>query len=352
MSAARGAAVWFTSPRHVELREEAVPEPGAGEVLVEAIVSLISSGTEMLVYRGECASELEFALDRPGRAGSFPFPVKYGYQVVARVIDAGVGATAAVGDVVFARHPHQSRFVLPARPGTEQWFFPVPVELEPRRAALANLYGVGFNALLDHPVECGSVVAVSGAGVVGLAIAELARGTAERVIVVDPSPGRRELAELVGADACVAPADARAAIDELSEGRGADVHFEASGAPAAAQAGLATLAEEGALVVVSNFGNREVALQLSPEFHYRRLSIVSSQAGRVRPALGPRWTRSRRVAAVMHRLRTITPLEKHLDEVALADAGTAYQRIDAGLGDRLGVLLTYGDSHPPTMSRP
>ena len=42
----------FPSPGRVEVREEPCPAPPPDEVLVEATVSAISAGTEMLVYRG------------------------------------------------------------------------------------------------------------------------------------------------------------------------------------------------------------------------------------------------------------------------------------------------------------
>ena len=46
-------AVWFTGPRQAELRDEALPPLGPGDLLVRAERSAISHGTEMLVYRGQ-----------------------------------------------------------------------------------------------------------------------------------------------------------------------------------------------------------------------------------------------------------------------------------------------------------
>ncbi len=46
-------SLWFDAPRHVTLREEAMPAPAAGEVRVKTHASAISPGTEMLIYRGE-----------------------------------------------------------------------------------------------------------------------------------------------------------------------------------------------------------------------------------------------------------------------------------------------------------
>src|ERR1700683_3081021 len=103
---ARG--LWFTKARQAELMEEPVKAPTGTEVTVRAIASLVSAGTEMLVYRGELPAEDELGLETC--AGSFGFPVKYAYQVVGEVIEAGPDANFKLGDRVFARHPHQDYF--------------------------------------------------------------------------------------------------------------------------------------------------------------------------------------------------------------------------------------------------
>jgi hypothetical protein len=82
---ARG--LWFTKARQAELMEEPVKAPTGTEVTVRAIASLVSAGTEMLVYRGELPAEDELGLETC--AGSFGFPVKYAYQVVGEVVEAG-----------------------------------------------------------------------------------------------------------------------------------------------------------------------------------------------------------------------------------------------------------------------
>jgi 2-desacetyl-2-hydroxyethyl bacteriochlorophyllide A dehydrogenase len=344
----KASSIWFTGPRQVEIRHEEVPPPGPGEVLVQSIVSLVSAGTEMLVYRGETASEEEFALDRPGRAGAFPFPVKYGYQVVGRVAAAGPDAPLAEGQLVFARHPHQDLFTIPASPvDGQEYVFAVPAGLSAEQAVFSNLMGVAIVAMLDSPVRVGEDVAISGLGVVGRFIADLCRRTAGRLILIEPSEARRKLAGDVGADAVVAPAEAPAAIGELTGGRGVDMHFEASGTPAALQASLATTAREGRVTVVSNYGLRHADLVLSPDFHFRRLHVVSSQAVGAPPQLAPRWDRARRVNTAMSLLagRDMSTLARH--RVPLGEAPDAYAALDRGEDGVLGVLIDYA---PPGAS--
>ncbi len=339
-----GMGVWFTAPRTIELRSEALRDPGPGEAVLESVTSLISAGTEMNVYRGDIGTpeELVIATSR----GDFPFPKQYGYQVVARVAGLGDEVTGlAVGDLVFAMHAHQDRFVAPVSvvtpAGTRDVVVRVPDGIEPERAAFMNLLAVALNGLLDQPVRHGDVVVVSGLGVVGSFAAALARRTAGTLIVVDPLPGRRARAEWLGADAIVDPADLADAVHDHSGGRGADIVVEASGAPRALQTALQVTGQEGTVVVLSYYGSREVPLVLSPEFHYRRQRIVSSMVGSVGSGLQPRWDRARRTATAFELLRNIdvSPLVSH--RLPFAQAAEAYRLVDEHPAETLGVLLEY-----------
>jgi hypothetical protein len=51
-------SLYFTSPYQVSLREEALPLLAPEQLLVKTIVSAISPGTEMLLYRGQVPTEL------------------------------------------------------------------------------------------------------------------------------------------------------------------------------------------------------------------------------------------------------------------------------------------------------
>ncbi len=105
--------MWFTRPKAVELRREALPPVGPADVRVKALCSAISPGTEMLVYRGQVDPSLD--LDLPTLRGSYGFPIKYGYASVGRIEEAGDGVrTLKAGDLVFVHHPHQSGYVVPA----------------------------------------------------------------------------------------------------------------------------------------------------------------------------------------------------------------------------------------------
>jgi 2-desacetyl-2-hydroxyethyl bacteriochlorophyllide A dehydrogenase len=330
-------ALWFTGPRVAELRTEQVGAPGPDEVKVRAIASVVSAGSEMRVYRGQVDPAMGLGLEVFD--GGFDFPIKFAYQTVGEVEEAGADSGYVPGERVFVRHPHQERFVVRNAPFI---LHRVPEDLVAERAVFANLLDVAFNSMLDVPVRIGELVVVYGHGVIGAFCAQLARRTAGALVVVDPIEGRREAALTFGADAAVAPEDAAAVIDALSEGRGADLSIEVSGAPAALQQAIRTTAQEGTISVVSFFGGREVPLILSPEFHYRRQRIISSQVRDVAGVLMPRWTLQRRMQAVFDLLRDpglVTPIS-HV--VPFEEAPIAYQLIDEHPEETTGVVLTYG----------
>jgi 2-desacetyl-2-hydroxyethyl bacteriochlorophyllide A dehydrogenase len=336
-SSLKARALWFTSRRCAEIRDEVVPAPKHSELLVRAVVSLISAGTELLVYRGELPADGDLGLETC--AGSFGFPVKYAYQVIGEVVEAGPESAFRPGEMVFCRHPHQSLFTL-----SSSGFLVsrVPDELSPERAIFVNLLEVALNASLDVPVRLGDVVVIFGQGVVGSFCAQLARRTAGKLVVVDPIETRRTRALSLGADAAVAPDEVAETVEELSEGRGADVCIEASGAPAALQTAIHVTGQEGTIVAVSFFGSRLVPLLLSPEFHYRRQRIVSSQVSSLGSGLQPRWSRERRNAAAFDLLSSHyldTPVTHRF---AFEQAAEAYRLLDDGFEPAMGILLDYG----------
>ncbi len=332
--AARG--LWFTQARRAELLAETVRKPSGAEVTVRAIASLVSAGTEMLVYRGELPAEDDLGLETC--EGNFGFPVKYAYQVVGEVIEAGPEARFKPGRVVFVRHPHQDYFTV----RSDTWLFtPVPDGIPPVRAVFVNLLEVALNCHLDIPVRFGDCVVVYGQGVVGSLAAQLARRAAGALIVVDPIEVRRRAALKWGADAAVTPAEAPGIIAELSEGRGADICIEATGAPAALQAAIRAAGQEGTIAALSFFGTRQVPLILSPEFHYRRQRLISSQVSSLGSGLQPRWSRERRNATAFGLLKQdwlVTPVSH---ELPFARAPEAYTILDKTPDQAMGIVLKY-----------
>ncbi|MHB1006746.1 MAG: zinc-binding dehydrogenase [Chloroflexota bacterium] len=333
-------ALWFASPRTAEIRVEALPAPNHGEVRVRAEVSAISQGTEMLVYRGLVAGDTD--LDLPTFAGSFALPIKYGYASVGRVTARGAGvAGLTVGDRVFVLHPHQTEYVVPA-----ELVWRLPRDLSPQAAAFAANVETALNVLLDAPLRLGETAVIFGQGVVGLLLTQLLRRAgAGKVVVVEPYPLRRGLALRLGADVALAPEEATPArLRALTAGRGADVAYEASGAPAALQAAVDAVAQQGLVAAVSWYGTRPVTLDLGRAFHRGRVRLLSSQVGSIDPSLAPRWDYARRRQTVLDLLPQLSLSELVTHRFPFESAPEAYRLLEEHPEETVQVLFTYAPS--------
>ncbi len=332
-------ALWFTAPRTAEFRRESAPSPGAGEVRVRSVASALSQGTEMLVYRGEVPADLP--LDLPTLAGSFGFPIKYGYATVGYVLDTGASVEDLFpGDLVFVHYPHQDVFVVPAT---------MPVRLSDGLDPLLGLFVANLetavNVVHDTPLRLGETALVFGQGVVGLLVAQLLRlAGAGRVLAVDPLKKRRDLARNVGVDAAFEPGDdLPERVLETTAGRGADVAVEVSGSGAALQAAIEAVTVEGTVVAASWYGAKPVALSLGGHFHRGRVRLQSSQVGRISPDLGSRWDPARRTETVLGLLPRLRLKELISHRFPFEEAPEAYRLVDERPGEAVQVILTHDE---------
>ena len=305
-------ALWYVGPGRGEIRREKVEEPRPGEVLVRALYSAISRGTERLVFAGR-VPESEFARMRaPFMGGAFPFPVKYGYATIGRVEE---GPAEWLGRNVFALHPHQSVFTLPASAALL-----LPDGLPPARATLAANTETALNAVWDAAPAPADRIAIVGAGVVGSLVAWLCgQLPGAKVTLVDIEPSRAQLASALGVG-FAAPAEAPGDCDLV-------VHASGTGAGLATAIGLA--GDEARVLELSWYGAGDVAVPLGGAFHSRRLQLISSQVGRIAPSHRPRWTHHRRLAAALDLLA-----DSRLD--ALLAPAIGFHELPARLAEILG----------------
>lgn len=238
------AARW-KGPRRIELAEMALPQPRPDEALVR------------VRWVGLCGSDAEEYLHGPVQISG---PVTLGHEIVGIVaLPAEDGSGPAAGtpvvvDVVTGcglcywcvRHDeglcpdlvvtgqHIDGGLAEYVTGRADRLVPVPNGMDLRHAALAEPLSVAVRAVRKvGPLQGGRVVVVGG-GTVGMLTAQVARAAgAERVVVVEPAQGRRDLIADFG---CVpfwrptAPERARGLAQEFP-GRGVDVVFECSGRP-------------------------------------------------------------------------------------------------------------------------
>jgi len=278
-------AFWVTAPGRGEIRSEELRTPSDREVVVQTLYSGISRGTEALVFLGRVPRSEWSRMRAPFQAGDFPAPVKYGYSSVGRVER---GPAALAGRTVFVLHPHQTRFVVPA-----DAVHVLPDGIPPARAVLAANLETALNGVWDGRPHVGDRIAVIGAGTVGCLAAWLAsRIPGCDVELVDINPNRATVARALGVR-CAEPAAAS---------RDADLVIHASGAPAGLELALDLAGLEATIVELSWFGDQSVPLPLGGAFHARRLTIASSQVGRVASSQRPRWDHRRRMELALQLL--------------------------------------------------
>ena len=289
----------------------------------------------MLVFRGQVPADL--ALDLPTLAGSYGFPIKFGYASVGQVIAVGAGvAHLAPGDRVFVHHPHQEEYVASAAAAVK-----LPERLPPELGVFLANCETALNVVLDAHPRLGEEVVVIGQGVVGLLLTQLLNLAGARVTAVEPIAIRRELAMRCGADEAVTPDEALARIATRTSGRGADVVIEASGNARALQLAIDAAAFQASVIVCSWYGTTPVSLDLGSRFHRARLRLVSSQVSELDPALAPRWDRQRRRDVSLSLLGELLlgPLITH--RIPFARASEAYELVDQRPEETVQVILTY-----------
>jgi 2-desacetyl-2-hydroxyethyl bacteriochlorophyllide A dehydrogenase len=326
---ARG--LWFVEPRRVEIRDTTVPPLRDGQVLVRTAFSGISAGTEMLAFRGQLDADMAVDETIGALGGTFRYPFQYGYSCVGRVEESR--SELAAGDVVFAFHPHQDRFVLDAAQV-------VPLEQrDERRATLLPMVETALQITLDAGPVFGETIVVFGLGVVGLLTVALLRRAGARVIAVEPQRWRRDVVTAFEA-AAVTPDEVHGTVAAGCPG-GVPIVIEASGNPAVLPVALSLLAHEGTALVASWYGTRPVTLPLGDAFHRRRLTIRSTQVSTIPAQLSARWDRQRRQREVVALLDSL-PLDALATHTfAFEDAAHGYAAIDHGREGLIHAALVY-----------
>jgi 2-desacetyl-2-hydroxyethyl bacteriochlorophyllide A dehydrogenase len=336
-------ALFFNAPYDVSVREEAMPKPVAGEVLVRTQASAISAGTERLIYRGQAPNGLSVDETIPALAGQFNFPMKYGYAAVGQVVALGEGvASEWMGKTVFAFQPHASHFI-----SSTTELLTVPAGLSPEEAALLPLMETSVNLLMDGQPLIGERVAIFGQGIVGLlTTALLARFPLAALVTLDKHPLRRQKSLAMGAQASLDP-QATEAIPQLAasfenDGTyvGADLTYELSGNPAALDQAIEMTGSNGRVVVGSWYGQNRVSLDLGGRFHRSRIRLISSQVSTISNECKSRWTKLRRLDVAWQMLERLRPAHLITHRFPLHQAAQAYALLDQHPEQAIQILLT------------
>ncbi len=157
----------------------------------------------------------------------------------------------------------------------------VPKDLALEQAVLIEPYACSMHAVQRANIQLGDFVVISGAGTLGLGMIGAAklRGSG-KLVVLDLRPERLELAKKFGADLVMNPKeeDVVSKIKEMTDGYGADVYIEASGAGSSVVQGLQLIRKLGRFVEFSVFKD-PVTVDWSIISDRKELDLLGSHLG-------------------------------------------------------------------------
>jgi len=348
-------ALYLVAPRTLEFHDYDLAPLGPRDVRLQSVLSGISHGTELNLYRGTSPfvdkrfdPNSRMFVTRPDPGFS---PSRLGYELVSRVVEIGSQVDeVAVGGLVHTATPHQPATIV-NMDETAQAAIPMqvlPGEVTPERGVFAALVGVAVAAVQDAQIKVGDHVVVFGLGTIGLIVAQLARlNGALRVTAVDPLAKRRAVATRLGVDEAVDPdrEDVAAMLKGAPGARGPDVVIEASGNYGALQNALRCAPMAGTVVTLGYYQGGATPVCLGEEWHHNRLTMVSSMAVWDCPSrFCPLWDRPRITSTAIELLArglvNVDGLVSH--RFPYRSAADAYRLIDEQPEETIKVVLEYG----------
>ncbi|MFJ9543755.1 zinc-binding dehydrogenase [Streptomyces sp. NPDC101225] len=340
-------AVRYTAPRTLDTAPAENAPPGPGEVeIAPAYVGIC--GTDLHIFHGD----MDARVSRPAVLG---------HEMSGRIVRVGPDVTGwRPADAVTvmplrwddtcpacrAGHQHICQhldFIGIDSPGAlqQRWTVPastlvrLPETLPLDRAALVEPTAVAVHDVGRARVRAGERVAVVGGGPVGILIALVARNAGADVRVVELSAHRRLLARELGLDVWdPASDDVPERVREWTDGAGADVAFEVSGAAAGVETAVEVLGVRGRLCLVAIHPRpREVNLH---RFFWRELTLVGARL----------YDRSDFESAVCLVADPSLRAERLISKVVpLAEAPSAFEALESG-GDVMKILVDCADNTP------
>ncbi|PJB60693.1 MAG: alcohol dehydrogenase [Armatimonadetes bacterium CG_4_9_14_3_um_filter_66_14] len=257
-----------------------VPEPKAGEVLLENDYTVVSAGTERANLVG-----------LPNTSGKFPFYP--GYCGIGRVLALGDGVgNVEVGERALAHFSgHRSHAIQRAAGMTVVR----NDRIESLDAAFIVIAAMGLQGVRKLKLEVGESVMIIGLGLLGVfAVQSASFNGAIPVIVSDFDAKRRELALTLGADHAFSPDEPNLSekVKELTCGRGADAVVEVTGAAVALQQALDCVRREGRVALLGCTRVSEAPIDFYKHVHHPGVSLIGAHTF-VRPQVESRpgyWT--------------------------------------------------------------
>ena len=280
-------ALVLTEYDHFEYRDVPRPEVGADDVLIEVKAC------------GICGSDVH-GID--GSSGRRLPPIIMGHEAAGVICQTGSNvtdwqagdrvtfdSTVSCGGCHFCRRGEinlcDNRLVLGVscdefhRDGAFAEYVAVPQNILYRlpdgvtfeHAAMVEPVSIAVHAVGRVPIELGDTAVVVGTGMIGLLAVQAARAAGcGQVIAVDVEQSKLDLALELGADEAFSPqeTDVLAAVRRRTQGRGADVVFEAAGFGDTVSLAIESVRKGGSIGLIGN---------LSPQVPLALQSVVTRE---------------------------------------------------------------------------
>ncbi|UFT99599.1 zinc-binding dehydrogenase [Radiobacillus kanasensis] len=208
----------------------------------------------------------------------------------------------------------------------------LPDHVDYQSAAMTEPLACTYHAAEKTSINKGDVVVVLGPGPIGLLMAQVAKSRGAKVIItgLDHDQVRLNKAEELGIDLAVniQQQDVKGLVNELTNGYGANVVFECSGAVPAVKMGLDLLRKKGQYVQVGIFANAEILVNFE-NIIQKEIRVVGSRSQK-----SSDWDPS--LALMNENLVNTEKLVTHEFDITQWD--DAYNKIKSG--EAIKVLLT------------
>lgn len=341
-----------TRPCQVEIHRVDLPPIEDDQVLIKSRFSALSPGTESMLFQGRMPKGYKQDTTIKSLGGDFSYPFAYGYALVGTVIETGPKVSPDwCGREVFAFHPHQNY----ALASIDDCLL-VPNGISPLDALfLANMESA-LNFVMDAHPNVGETAMVFGQGIVGLLTSSvLAKFPLGQLITADPLASRRQRSIGIGAQLSIDPTaeeEWRALKKHLFEHdqaiSGLDIAFELSGQLKALNQAIELIGFSGKILVGSWYGENTEPLNLSCDFHRRRIQLISSQVSSLNPLLSGRWDKTRRISLAWDWIKKLEPKRFITHGFPLEQSQDAFELVSEIEDDVLQVIFQYHNysAHP------
>jgi propanol-preferring alcohol dehydrogenase len=284
-------AVYLPGNKKVEVRDVAMPQPGAGEVLIQIKASCICRSDLSLYYGaavvgGEAAGRCITGHEPSGvvvEVGAGVRQIKPGDRIaVYLAVGCGICAYCRMGNhhlcakwkcLGFTQDGGNAEYlVVPERNCLR-----IPDSMSFIAAAIStDAFGTLYSACKKLKVNGASTIGIWGLGPMGSSGVLAAKALGARVIALDPISDRRIFAESLGADLTLDPSanSAAEALAEFTGGVGLSAAIDCSGNAAAENMALDATAPLGSVAFVGEA--KETAIRPSEQLIRKQLSLIGS----------------------------------------------------------------------------